>query len=177
MTRLIKNIDSKNSSFIEMGKKFLTFFLSEEEYGIDILNVQEIKNVKHNLITITKIANAPPHIKGFIYLHDRIIPIVDLRLFYNLKSVEYEKIDVIIILNVSQKNIGIAVDAVSEIVELTPGEIKHPPEFIPIIKQDYIQGIGTIKEKLLIILDIEKLILSKELQVVEQISNITVRGE
>lgn len=145
------------------ASEFLTFVLGSEEYGIDILRVQEIRGYD----AVTKIANAPAFIKGVINLRGAIVPIVDMRLRFNLERVDYNEFTVVIILNVLQRTIGIVVDGVSDVIALQPSEIKPPPEFSSTFDTQYLMGLGTAGERMLILVDIEKLLGSKELELME----------
>lgn len=164
MTHSIKRDHTHNSPEINSGRKFLTFTLGDEQWAIDILKVQEIKGSESS-IKITSIPDVPPHIKGIFYLHDMIVPIVDLRIFYHIKPTECEQLKAIIVLNTKQSLLGIVVDAVLDIVEITTDQIKPAPEFSTLTHHHYIEGIGSVNDKLLIILDVEKLIFSEELKI------------
>lgn len=146
------------------GKKFLIFTLDKEEYAIDILKVQEIKPSLASL-EMSHIVNVPSHIKGIAYLHGNIIPLVDLRIYYRIRPDENNDSNVLIILNLNNKFVGIVVDNVLDIQEITSEQTKVAPEFCSIINRSYIQGIGVVSNRLLIMLDIEKLIFSSELHI------------
>ena len=146
------------------GNEFLTFTLGSEEYGIDILKVQEIRGYE----AVTKIANTPEFIKGVVNLRGTIVPIVDLRIKFNLGSVEYNQFTVVIILNVSGRVVGIVVDSVSDVIALTDEQIRPAPEFAGEIESDYITGLGTAAERMLILVDIEKLMTGREMALVDQ---------
>jgi purine-binding chemotaxis protein CheW len=144
------------------AQEFLTFTLGKEEYGIDILRVQEIRGYD----AVTAIANSPPFIKGVINLRGTIVPIVDLRIKFNLPQVTYDPFTVVIILNIAQRTVGIVVDGVSDVVALTEQQIKPPPEFSAKLDTCYIRGLGTQQERMLILVDIEQLMTSRELQLI-----------
>ena len=148
------------------GREFLTFLLGDAEYGIDILKVQEIRGYE----SATPIANAPAFIKGVINLRGNIVPIIDLRIKFNLGSVEYNALTVVIILNVSDRVIGVVVDGVSDVLSLKPAEIKPPPEFGAAFNTEYLIGLGTGGERMLILVDIEKLMTSRELGLIDDIA-------
>ena len=116
-----KPADARDDS----GSEYLAFTLGDEEYGIDILKVQEIRGYE----TVTRIANAPEFIKGVINLRGTIVPIVDLRLKFNLTEVNYDLFTVVIILSVARRVVGIVVDAVSDVISLTPEQTSAAPEF------------------------------------------------
>ena len=140
-------------------REFLTFTLGAEEYAIDILRVQEIRGYDQ----VTAIANSPAFIKGVINLRGAIVPIVDLRIKFNLPSVTYDPFTVVIILNVLERIVGAVVDSVSDVIALTGQEIKPPPEFGGSFDTEYLLGLATVSERMLILVDIEKLMSSREL--------------
>ncbi|MHB8121010.1 MAG: chemotaxis protein CheW [Desulfuromonadaceae bacterium] len=146
--------------------EFLTFTLGNEEYGIDILKVQEIRGYD----TVTHIANAPEFIKGVINLRGVIVPIVDMRIKFNVGEPSYNDFTVVIIINVLGRVIGMVVDGVSDVVALGPEQIKPAPEMGAAMDTDYITGIGTMNDQMLILVDIEKLMSSEEMQVMERIN-------
>ncbi len=146
------------------GNEFLTFTLGSEEYGIDILKVQEIRGYE----AVTRIANTPAFIKGVVNLRGTIVPIVDLRIKFKLGDVEYNQFTVVIILNVSGRVVGIVVDSVSDVIALTDEQIRPAPEFAGEIESDYITGLGTAAERMLILVDIEKLMTGREMALVDQ---------
>jgi purine-binding chemotaxis protein CheW len=146
------------------SREFLTFTLGQEEYGIDILKVQEIRGYD----SVTRIANSPAFIKGVINLRGTIVPIVDLRLKFNLSDVTYNEFTVVIILNVTQRTIGIVVDSVSDVIQLSGEQIRPAPDFGAAVDIRYVTGLGTVDERMLILLDIEKLVNSGELALVEE---------
>ncbi|MEA3121879.1 MAG: purine-binding chemotaxis protein CheW, partial [Paraburkholderia sp.] len=133
------------------GQEFLVFTLGAEEYGIDILKVQEIRGYD----SVTRIANAPEFIKGVINLRGIIVPIVDMRIKFHLGRVEYDHQTVVIILNVAHRVVGMVVDGVSDVINLSAGEIKPAPEFAGAMNTSYITGLGTIDNRMLILMDIE----------------------
>ena len=135
------------------GREFLTFTLGDEEYGVDILKVQEIRGYD----AITKIANAPEFIKGVVNLRGNIVPIVDMRIKFNLGRVEYNQFTVVIILNVAGRVVGMVVDSVSDVLMLSADNIKPAPDFSAQFDLGYLIGLGTADERMLILVDIEKL--------------------
>lgn len=139
--------------------EFLTFTLGGEEYGIDILKVQEIRGYD----AVTRIANAPAFIKGVINLRGTIVPIVDLRIKFNIGESVYNEFTVVIILNISNRTMGVVVDGVSDVMALTAEQIRPAPEFGAAVDTRYITGLGAIEERMLILLDIEGLMTSGEL--------------
>lgn len=150
----------------EAGHETLVFTLGKEEYGIDILKVQEIRGYD----AVTTIANAPEFIKGVINLRGTIVPIVDMRIKFNLGKVEYDQFTVVIILNVAKRVVGIVVDAVSDVMTLTPAQIRPAPEFGSALRTEYIEGLGTVDNRMIILVDIEKLMTSQEMELVESVA-------
>ena len=145
------------------GNEFLTFTLGKEEYGIDILKVQEIRGYD----AVTHIANAPEFIKGVINLRGIIVPIVDMRIKFNLGNVEYNQFTVVIILNIAKRVVGMVVDGVSDVTTLKPEEIKPAPEFGTGLDTQYLLGLGTVDERMLILVDIERLMGSRDMELIE----------
>lgn len=149
----------------EGNREYLTFTLGDEEYGIDILNVQEIRGYD----AVTKIANSPDFIKGVINMRGIIVPIIDMRLKFQLGDVEYNQFTVVIILNISGRVIGMVVDGVSDVVALKADQIRPAPEFGAVLDTDYIDGLATLEERMVIMVDIEKLMTSSEMGLMDQI--------
>lgn len=135
------------------AREYLTFRLEQEEYGIDILKVQEIRGYEPP----TRIANAPHFIKGVVNLRGTIIPIVDMRLKFNCSKAEYDAFTVVIILNLHQRIVGIVVDSVSDVMELAAENLKAAPDVDSVIGSEAVVGLGSLGERMLILLDIEKL--------------------
>lgn len=142
--------------------EFLSFKLGHEEYGIDILKVQEIRSYE----APTRIANAPAFVKGVVNLRGVIVPIVDMRLKYGMESAEYNDFTVVIVLNVAKRIVGIVVDSVSDVVALAAEQIKQAPEFNDSIDASYITGIGSVQDRMMILIDIEALIGSADMGLV-----------
>ncbi|MFC4922557.1 chemotaxis protein CheW [Delftia deserti] len=150
-----------------MPNEFLSFRLGGEEYGIDILRVQEIRSYE----APTRIANAPHFIKGVINLRGVIVPIVDLRLKLGCESAEYTDFTVVIVLNVRGRVIGVVVDSVSDVLALGADNIKPAPRMSASVDAGYIVGMGCFKsgdvERMLILTDIEALMSSAEMGLME----------
>ena len=145
------------------SSEYLTFRLGAEEYGIDILRVQEIRSFEEP----TRIANAPPFIKGVINLRGIIVPIVDLRIKFGLGTVEYTPFTVVIILNVARRVIGIVVDSVSDVISLTGEQIRQAPDFSASFDTRYILGLASIEGQMLIVTDIERLMTSRDMELID----------
>ena len=153
----------------DVGSEFLVFTLGDEEYGIDILKVQEIRG--YDADTVTRIANVPSFIKGVTNLRGIIVPIVDLRIKFNLNRVEYNEQTVVIILNLDRRVVGIVVDGVSDVLMLNAGQIRPAPEFGATLSTEYLTGLGTVDERMLILVDIEKMMTSDEMALVEKVAS------
>jgi purine-binding chemotaxis protein CheW len=143
-------------------REFLSFRLGAEEYGIEILKVQEIRGWE----VPTSIANTPAFIKGVINLRGIIVPIVDLRLKFNLGEAKYDEFTVVIVLNIANRVVGAVVDAVSDVITLGPQQIRPAPEFSAALDTRFIVGLGTIEQRMLILLDIERLMTSRDMQLI-----------
>lgn len=144
--------------------EFLAFKLGTEEYCIDILSVQEIRSYE----APTRMVNAPNFIKGVVDLRGTIVPIVDMRLKFNLPSVTYDSLTVVIVLNVGSHVVGMVVDGVSDVVSLTPGELRPAPGFTGTIDNDHVLAIGSVEDRMLIVLDIEQLMTSSDIGLTKQ---------
>ena len=143
--------------------EFLTFRLGAEEYGIDILRVQEIRSYEEP----TRIANAPAFIKGVVNLRGVIVPVVDLRLKLGCENVEYNAFTVVIVLNVHGRVVGAVVDSVSDVLELAGDLIKPAPEMNATVDTSFITGIASVGERMLILMDIEALMSSADMGLVD----------
>ncbi|KFF49815.1 MULTISPECIES: chemotaxis protein CheW [Salinicola] len=146
------------------SNEYLVFSLGDEEYAVDILKVQEIRGYEN----VTRIANVPEFIKGVTNLRGVIVPIIDLRLKFHLENVEYGGQTVVIVVNVADRIVGIVVDGVSDVMSLTPDQIKPAPEFGVTLSSDYLNGIGSLDDRMLVLVDIEKLLTHEEMQLVDR---------
>jgi len=145
-------------------REFLAFKLGHEEYGIDILRVQEIRSYE----APTRMANAPDYIKGVVNLRGVIVPIVDMRMKFNLEEVKYDGFTVVIVLNIGSQVIGMVVDGVSDVITLAPEQLRPVPELNSAIAGDHLLAIGSLEDRMLILLDIEKLMRSADMGLVAQ---------
>lgn len=145
------------------GQEFLVFTLGDEEYGIDILKVQEIRGYDQ----VTRIANTPPFIKGVTNLRGVIVPIIDLRIKFSQVDVEYNDNTVVIVLNLGQRVVGIVVDGVSDVLSLTAEQIRPAPEFAVTLSTEYLTGLGALGDRMLILVNIEKLLNSEEMALLD----------
>lgn len=144
------------------AREYLTFRLDQEEYGIDILKVQEIRGYEPP----TRVANAPNFIKGVVNLRGTIVPIVDMRLKFNCSKAEYNSFTVVIILNLRQRIVGIVVDSVSDVMELPSESLKAAPEIDSVIDSTAVLGLGSLGDRMLILLDIELLMSAPDMGLV-----------
>jgi purine-binding chemotaxis protein CheW len=155
------------------SNEYLTFRLGAEEYGIDILKVQEIRGYENP----TRIANAPHFIKGVVNLRGVIVPIVDLRMKFDLGEPAYDATTVVIILNVAKRVIGVVVDSVSDVLELAAEQIRPAPEFNGAVDASFITGLGSVKsseseqgcDRMLILVDIETLMAGADMGLVDAV--------
>ncbi len=147
--------------------QYLTFILADEEYGVDILRVQEIKGWD----SVTPIPNTPDYIKGVINLRGTIVPIVDLRERFNLKNIEYGPMTVVIVLKVvsedKERIMGIVVDAVSDVYNVSEEEMKPAPDFGNVVNIEFVKGLATVNEEMVIILNIDHLLTTDELDITD----------
>jgi purine-binding chemotaxis protein CheW len=142
----------------------LAFTLGQEEYGIDIQKVQELRGYD----MVTRIANAPEHIKGVVNLRGIIVPIIDMRIKFNLGTPTYDQFTVVIVLNIGSRVMGMVVDSVSDVITLKPEQIKPAPEMGSVLDTGDLIGLGTLDERMLILVDIDKLMSSDEMGFVAQ---------
>ena len=147
------------------AEQYLTFMLNGEEYGVDILRVQEIKG----WIPTTRIPNTPDYIRGVMNLRGAIVPIIDLRLRFAMPAIEYTATTVVIVLKVHnegvERTIGFVVDAVSDVYNVSPDQFRAAPDFGAHVHTDFIRALATVDEKMVILLDIDQLVSAEELDV------------
>ena len=159
------------------GEQFLSFILAEEEYAVDILRVQEIKGWTRP----TPIPNTPRYLKGVINLRGTIVPIVDLRQRFGLKTLEYGPTTVVIVLRVDsgdrERIMGIVVDAVSEVYNIPTDEVQEAPEIGASLDIEFVKGLATIDEKMVILLDIDHLLNSGDLSTVMEAADSAASDE
>lgn len=146
-----------------MPREYLSFRLGAEEYGIDILRVQEIRSYE----APTRIANAPRFVMGVVNLRGVIVPIIDLRLKLGYSSVQYNEFTVVIVLTVLDRVIGVVVDSVSDVLEIAPDDVKPAPALSSSVDAGHILGMGCLKqgdtERMLILTDIQALLTCPEM--------------
>ena len=148
------------------GNEYLAFTLGREEYGIDILRVQEIRGYE----PVTRIANSPAFIKGVVNLRGTIVPVVDMRIKFNLGEPSYDQFTVVIILNIGGRVVGMVVDSVSDVMTLAPEQVKPAPEIGTTFDTDYLIGLGTLDDRMLILVDIDKLMSSPEMGLIDRLA-------
>ena len=145
------------------GNEFLAFTLGKEEYGIHILKVQELRGYE----TVTRIANAPEFVKGVVNLRGTIVPIVDMRIKFKLGEPSYDQFTVVIVLNISGRIMGMVVDSVSDVITLSADQIKPAPDMGTAFNSNFLIGLGTLEDRMLILIDIDKLMSSAEMGLIE----------
>jgi purine-binding chemotaxis protein CheW len=165
MQSSFSNIEARNPA-ANGPLEFLAFHLGGEEYGVDIQKVQELRGYD----AVTRIANAPEFIKGVVNLRGIIMPIIDMRIKFNLGTPVYDQFTVVIILNVGGRVMGMVVDSVSDVITLAPEQIKPAPQLGAAIDTDYLIGLGAQDERMLILVDIDKLMSSGEIGLIETLT-------
>ena len=153
--------DTRNTSAEGTGGEYLSFTLGNEHYGVDILKVQEIRGYD----AVTRVPDAPDYIKGVINLRGTIVPVIDMRVKFRLEA-KVDALTVMIVLNVADRVVGMVVDSVSDVVQLTSEQIRAMPEVGTGIDRRFLTGIGALDERMLILLDIEGLMTSTEMGLV-----------
>ena len=154
------------------AREYLTFRLDQEEYGIDILKVQEIRGYEPP----TRVANAPNFIKGVVNLRGTIVPIVDMRLKFNCEKAEYNSFTVVIILNLRARSVGIVVDSVQAVLEIPTSEIEPAPSFGAKIRPDFIEGIAKVNGKFVILLNVNRVLSMEEIGQMGQMAAVAELG-
>jgi purine-binding chemotaxis protein CheW len=149
--------DAADSTINEL-LQLVTFNIGDEEFGIDILKVQEIIRI----MDITKVPSSPPHVKGVINLRGKVIPVIDLRLRFGMDSRTHDSQTRIIVLELHKMIVGFIVDAVSEVLRIQSNTVEPPPPVVAGIESEYIKGVGKLDDRLLILLDLDKLITNEE---------------
>jgi purine-binding chemotaxis protein CheW len=152
----MEQLDTLNSqiSFASDGSQFLTFTLGAEEYGVEILKVQEIKGYS----AITPIPNTPSYVKGVMNLRGAIIPIVDLRAKLAMPEAAYNQFTVIIVVRVGPKTVGVVVDAVSDVLNIPAKDVQPTPDFGAQVDARFISGLAKTGDRLVVLLDIDKVL-------------------
>lgn len=159
-----KGLDRALPDEREKRRKLLTFLLGREEYALDILSVREIIG----LLEITRVPRLPPFVRGVINLRGKIVPVIDLRLKFGLEGVQDTKETCIIVVDLAELLMGVVVDKVSEVVDLAESEIEETPTFGVRVDTQFIVGIGKTKGRVIILLDIAKVITSQEFRLLAE---------
>jgi purine-binding chemotaxis protein CheW len=144
----------------------LVFVLGKEEYGVDILKVQEIRTYEK----VTPIPSAPEYLKGVVNLRGIIVPVLDMRVKFGMPAPSYDSFTVVIVLKVAGRTIGIVVDGVSDVVQLAPGEVKAAPQLGAVVDGTFLAGLATQNDRMILLLDIEKFLSSAELNLINQVA-------
>ena len=150
----------------EATREVLVFVLGKEEYGVDILKVQEIRGYEK----VTPIPSAPGYLKGIVNLRGVIVPVVDLRIKFGMPDPKYDSVTVMVILRIAGRVIGIVVDAVSDVVRLAPSEVKEAPQLGSVVDGSFLAGLATQDDRMILLLDIEKLLSSGDLNLLRQVA-------
>lgn len=155
---------------MENGKilQLVTFKIENEEFGVDILTVQEI----NRMMNITRIPNAPDFVEGVINLRGKIVPVVDLRKRLSFPRKEYDKNTRIIVVELDGITLGFIVDSVSEVLRLPQSVVEPPPSIVSGVESDYVEGVGKLDQRLLILLDLKKIFLENEKQGLREIKEV-----
>jgi purine-binding chemotaxis protein CheW len=150
----------------ENTREVLVFILGTEEYGVDILKVQEIRGYEK----VTPIPAAPAYLKGIVNLRGVIVPLVDMRVRFGLAEPRYDSTTVVVILRVAGRIIGLVVDAVSDVVHLAPNDVKEAPGLGSVVDSSFLAGLATRDDRMILLLDIEKLLSSGEMNLLVQVA-------
>ncbi len=153
-TAVAEKTEQIHGGAVEELLQLVSFNIGSEEFGVDILKVQEI----NRMVEITKVPQAPHYVEGVINLRGKVIPIVDLRKRFNLELKEYDKDTRIVVVDINGNILGMVVDSVSEVLRLPANTIEPPPEIVTGINSEYIKGVAKLEDRLLIFLDLSKVI-------------------
>ena len=168
---------AESSATLEKTNKHLTFTLDGEEYGLDILKVQEIIGI----MSITRVPRTPTFVRGVINLHGKVIPVVDLRLKFGMSETPDTDRTCIVVVQVAGKNgstvMGTVVDEVSEVVDITADQIEATPDFGADIDTDFVLGIGKVADKVVMVLDIDKVLSAREISVIKRVATSKAGGD
>ena len=147
--------------------QLVSFKIADEEFGLDILNVREI----NRMVTITKVPNSPGFVEGIINLRGRVLPVIDLRIKLGMPKKEYDKDTRIVVVDVEGKTIGFLVDSVREVLRIPKSITEAPPEITAGINSEYITAVGKLEDRLLILLDLNKLLVEEEKELIGEMAN------
>ena len=147
----------------EAGREYLAFSLGGEEYAVNILQVQEIRAYER----VTRIANMPAFIKGVMNLRGAVVPVVDLRVRFNVGNADYGASTIVIVINIGPRTIGMVVDGVSDVVSVKASELRPAPQIAGVLTAEFLEGVAILDKRMLIIVDINGLMSSKEMGLLE----------
>ena len=147
----------------EAGREYLAFSLGGEEYAVNILQVQEIRAYER----VTRIANMPAFIKGVMNLRGAVVPVVDLRVRFNVGKADYDASTIVIVINIGPRTIGMVVDGVSDVVSLKASQLRPAPQIAGVLTAEFLEGVAILDQRMLIIVDIDGLMSSKEMGLLE----------
>jgi purine-binding chemotaxis protein CheW len=147
-------------------REVLVFVIGKEEYGVDILKVQEIRGYEK----VTAIPSAPEFLKGVVNLRGTIVPVIDMRIKFNLPDPQYNSFTVVVILRLATRVIGIVVDAVSDVMRLSANDVKDPPRLGSVVDSSYLTGVATLNERMVLLLDIEKFLSTGDLDLLDGVA-------
>jgi len=151
----------------EATREVLVFVLGREEYGVDILKVQEIRGYEK----VTPIRAAPGYLKGVVNLRGIIVPVIDLRVKFGMPDPRYDAFTVVVILRLARRVIGVVVDGVSDVMALRAQDVKPAPQLGSVVESSFIEGLGTEGDRMVLLLDIEKLLSTGELNLLNQVTS------
>jgi purine-binding chemotaxis protein CheW len=157
----LNKIEEQQSNAADLSQQFLTFLVGREEYGIDILRVQEIKVFS----AVTAVPNTPPYIRGVMNLRGTVIPVLDLRIKFGMAEPKYDKFTVIVVVTLRTKVVGLVVDAVSDVLDISSASIDHPPDLVKDAETAFIRGMATLAERLIMLVDVDQIISLESLSV------------
>lgn len=160
MTAIVKHQQTQESN------QFLTFRLDEQEYGLELFKIQEIRGYA----PVTPIPNVPAHVRGVMNLRGTVLPVVDLRMKFRLPPIEYNKFTVIVIAVVAGKMVGLLVDAVSDVLNVSPDQLRAAPDFGAAVDTQFINGVFQTRDHLAVALNLERLLSETELAVSEAVN-------
>lgn len=166
----MQNLNTKDTEEINVAedeKQYVTFVIGDEIYGVSVLKVQEIIG----MIQITHVPNTLRYMKGVINLRGSVVPVIDMRIKFNMREREYDNFTVIIIVEVKERLIGMIIDTVSDVLSIPVSSVQDVPHFSAKIESDFISGIGQTMDELIIVLDVERIISHEELKEITKIDN------
>ena len=149
----------------ESGREVLVFLLDSEEYGVDILRVQEIRSYEK----VTPVPGAPPHLKGVVNLRGAVVPIIDLRVRFGRAEPRYDELTVVVILQVGGRTVGMVVDGVADVVRLQPDEVQPAPALGALIGCSFLLEVAMMDDRMILLVDLEKVLATRELYSLPQL--------